>query len=179
MKLHQATWWSPSRDSRGNTWSNQYRFLSSKTLHTYPISACADQRSFSSMKRIKTSLCNTMTDKRLSSLAILHIQTLTKMLMITSLNLSIKRGGARTWFDGEMTVNLAFFYYPVYIGFFYRCLIVSCSFKCAILSQACDSSPCLNGGTCFEDESGKEYICKCSSGWRGNNCEKKTGNHYY
>ena len=61
------------------------------------------------MKRIKTSLRNTMTDERLSSLAILHIQTLTKMLMITSLNLRIKRGGARTWFDGEMTVNLAFF----------------------------------------------------------------------
>ena len=35
--------------------------------------------------------------------------TLTKMLMITSLNLRIKRGGARTWFDGEMTVNRAFF----------------------------------------------------------------------
>ena len=35
--------------------------------------------------------------------------TLTKMLMlITSLNLRIKRGGARKWFDGEMTVNLAF-----------------------------------------------------------------------
>ena len=35
--------------------------------------------------------------------------TLTKMLMlITSLNLRIKRRGARKWFDGEMTVNLAF-----------------------------------------------------------------------
>ena len=45
--------------------------------------------------------------------------TLTKMLMlITSLNLRIKRGGARKWFDGEMTVNLAFFQ-PVYTEFFF------------------------------------------------------------
>ena len=97
------------------------------------------------------------------------------LMLITSLNLRIKRGGARTWFDGELTVNLAFFISLCTQGFFFfRCLIVSCSFNCAILFQACDSSPCLNGGTCFEDESGKEYICKCSSGWRGNNCEKKT-----
>ena len=78
MRLHQATWWFPSRDSRGNTWSNQCRSLSSKTLHTYPLSACADERSFSSMKRIKTSLRNTMTDERLSSLAILHIHNFDK-----------------------------------------------------------------------------------------------------
>ena len=63
--------------------------------------------------------------------------TLTKMLMlITSLNLRIKRGGARTWFDGEMTVNLAFFISLCTQGsFFYRCLIVSCSFNCAIFPQ--------------------------------------------
>ena len=53
------------------------RSLSSKTLHTYPLSACADERSFSSMKRIKTSLRNTMTDERLSSLVI-HIHNFDK-----------------------------------------------------------------------------------------------------
>ena len=101
------------------------------------------------------------------------------LMFITSLNLRIKRGGARTWFDGEMTVNLAFFISLCTQGFFfYRCLIISCSFNCAIFSPACDSSPCLNGGTCFENEGG-EYICKCSSGWGGNNCEKKTGSRYY
>ena len=48
-------------------------FTLTKSSCTYPLSACADARSFSSMKRIKTSLRNTMTDERLSSLAILHI----------------------------------------------------------------------------------------------------------
>ena len=110
-----------------------------------------------------------------------YIYINTKMfILITSLNLRNKRGGARRWFDGEMTVNLAFLLACVHRVYFYRCLIISCSFNCAIFSQACDSSPCLNGGTCFEDESGEKYICKCSSGWRGNNCEKKiTGSHYY
>ena len=53
---------------------------------------------------------------------------------------------------------------------FYRYLLVSCSFNRVILFQACDSSPCLNGGTCFEDKSGEEYICKCTNGWKGDNC---------
>ncbi|CAH3181137.1 unnamed protein product, partial [Porites evermanni] len=38
----------------------------------------------------------------------------------------------------------------------------------------CDSSPCLNGGNCFPDKSGvEEYICKCTGGWKGDNCEEK------
>ena len=41
-----------------------------KTLLTYPVSACAFERSFISMKRLKTPLRNTMIDYRLSSLAI-------------------------------------------------------------------------------------------------------------
>ena len=47
---------SSSRDSCETTWSNQCRFLCSKTPLTYSISACAAERSFSSiaMKRIKT-----------------------------------------------------------------------------------------------------------------------------
>ena len=48
-------------------------YVSVNTLLTYPVSACAAERSFSSMKRLKTPLRNTMTDHRLSSLAILHI----------------------------------------------------------------------------------------------------------
>ena len=175
MRLHQATWWFPSRDSRGNTWSNQCRSLSSKTLHTYPLSACADERSFSSMKRIKTSLRNTMTDERLSSLAILHIHNFDKDANVDNVakfaHQKERRQKMVWWRDDRKP---CFFISLCTQGLFFRCLIVSCSFNCAILFQACDSSPCLNGGTCFEDESGKEYICKCSSGWRGNNCEKKT-----
>ena len=64
--------------------------------------------------------------------------------------------------------------------FFYGNLLFSCSFNRVILFQACDSSPCLNGGTCFQDESGEEYNCKCTSGWKGDNCEQKfTGTHLY
>ena len=48
-------------------------YVAIKTFLTYPVSACAAERSFSSMKRLKTPLRNTMTDDRLSSLAILHI----------------------------------------------------------------------------------------------------------
>jgi hypothetical protein len=48
-------------------------YLAIKTLLTYPVSACAAERSFSSMKRLKTPQRNTMTNERLSSLAILHI----------------------------------------------------------------------------------------------------------
>ena len=40
------------------------------TLLTYPVSTCTAERSFSSMKRIKSTLRSTMTDERLSSLAI-------------------------------------------------------------------------------------------------------------
>ena len=42
-------------------------------LLTYPVSTCTAKRSFGGMKRLQTSLRSTMTDKRLSSLAILHI----------------------------------------------------------------------------------------------------------
>ena len=49
-------------------------YVAVKTLLTYPVSACATERSFSSMKRLKTPPRNTMTDHRLSLLAILHIR---------------------------------------------------------------------------------------------------------
>ena len=43
------------------------------TLLTYPVSTSTAERSFSSIKRPKSPLRSTMTDERLSSLAILHI----------------------------------------------------------------------------------------------------------
>ena len=46
------------------------------TLLTYPVSTCTAERSFGSMKRLKTLLRSTTTDGRLSSLAILHIHKL-------------------------------------------------------------------------------------------------------
>ena len=62
--------------------------------------------------------------------------------------------------------------------FFIDIFLFHVSFNRVILFQACDSSPCLNGGTCFEDETGEEYICKCTSGWEGDNCEQNfTGTH--
>ena len=44
-----------------------------KTLLTYPVSTCAAERSFSSMKRLKTPLRSAMSDARLSSLSVIHI----------------------------------------------------------------------------------------------------------
>ena len=40
------------------------------TLLTYPVSTCAAERGFSGMKRLKTPLRSTMSEERLSSLAI-------------------------------------------------------------------------------------------------------------
>jgi hypothetical protein len=35
--------------------------------------------------------------------------------------------------------------------------------------SACDSSPCVNGGTCTA--SGTGYVCTCAPGWTGINCQ--------
>ena len=48
-------------------------YVAVKTLLAYPVSAYTAEHSISSMKRLKTPLQNTMTDDRLSSLAISHI----------------------------------------------------------------------------------------------------------
>ena len=48
-------------------------YLTIKTLLTYPVTTCVTERSFSGMKRLKTPLRSTMSDERLSSLAVLHV----------------------------------------------------------------------------------------------------------
>ena len=47
------------------------------TLLTYPVSMYTAELSFGCMKRLRTPLRRTMTDERLSSLAILHMSTRT------------------------------------------------------------------------------------------------------
>ncbi|XP_072051612.1 uncharacterized protein [Amphiura filiformis] len=37
----------------------------------------------------------------------------------------------------------------------------------------CNEDRCLNGGTCRENLEG-EYICRCTEGWTGRNCERAT-----
>ena len=49
------------------------------TLLTYPVSTCTAGYNFSSMKRLKTPLQSTISDGRVSSLAILHIHKTRKM----------------------------------------------------------------------------------------------------
>ena len=44
-----------------------------KRLLTYPVSTYAAERSFSSMKRLKTPLRSAMSDARLSSISVIHI----------------------------------------------------------------------------------------------------------
>ena len=56
------------------------------TLLTYPVSTCTAERSFSGMKRLQTPLRRTMTDERLSSLAILHIHKLKDLIDIDGIN---------------------------------------------------------------------------------------------
>ncbi|XP_072043166.1 uncharacterized protein [Amphiura filiformis] len=72
----------------------------------------------------------------------------------------------------------------------FRC---SDNFTCALEEELCDGEPlcadgedemnctgpvcnegrCLNGGTCRENLQG-EYICRCTEGWTGRNCERAT-----
>lgn len=50
------------------------------------------------------------------------------------------------------------------------CLVIFLDF--IFLFQACDSNPCLNGGTCLEEAGGK-YSCQCAIGWKGDRCDGK------
>ena len=46
-----------------------------RILAVIPATSCSAERSFSSLRRLKTYLRNTMTQERLSDLALLHIET--------------------------------------------------------------------------------------------------------
>ena len=48
-------------------------YVAVKMLLTYPVSTCVAERSFSSMKRLKTSLRSAMSDARLTSLSVIHV----------------------------------------------------------------------------------------------------------
>ena len=48
-------------------------YVALDTLLAYPVPTCDAERGSSGMKRLKTPLRSTMSDERLSSLAILHI----------------------------------------------------------------------------------------------------------
>ena len=37
--------------------------------------------------------------------------------------------------------------------------------------NACDSSPCINGGTCANNDESYGYLCSCKSGFSGQQCE--------
>ena len=52
------------------------------TLLTYPMSTYTAEGSFSFMKRLQTPLRRTVTDGRLSSLAILHMSTRTSLILM-------------------------------------------------------------------------------------------------
>ncbi|XP_060859153.1 52 kDa repressor of the inhibitor of the protein kinase-like [Metopolophium dirhodum] len=54
-----------------NMYPNIYKLL--QILATLPVSTASSERSFSSLKRIKTYLRNTMSEKRLNGLAMLSI----------------------------------------------------------------------------------------------------------
>ena len=43
---------------------------------------------------------------------------------------------------------------------------------CTTIVDYCDSSPCLNGGTCFSKTG--SYECHCKTGFYGTYCQKKT-----
>ena len=80
---------------------------------------------------------------------------------------------------------MIFYLYYYFLGLPNNCLIFVVIIFCtdislntvqyyAFLFKACDRNPCLNGGTCHEEESGKGYTCECSSGWKGQRCEEES-----
>ena len=42
-----------------------------------------------------------------------------------------------------------------------------------VLSSACESQPCLNGGYCSSASDPSQYKCGCSAWFKGKNCEGK------
>ena len=55
-------------------------------------------------------------------------------------------------------------------------MITSVSFLACLIpvaiSNPCQSSPCMNGGKCFSNES--SHICSCPVGLSGHRCEERT-----
>ncbi|XP_077983801.1 protocadherin Fat 1-like isoform X2 [Glandiceps talaboti] len=47
--------------------------------------------------------------------------------------------------------------------------VEECSYS---VRKACTSSPCLNGGTCYDDFAG--FTCVCTTGWFGDRCQDDT-----
>ena len=60
-------------ESSANFYPNIHCVL--KVLLTMPVSTASAERSFSTMRRLKTYLRSTMTDKRLTGLALMNIHT--------------------------------------------------------------------------------------------------------
>ena len=42
--------------------------------------------------------------------------------------------------------------------------------NCHLQYSACVSSPCINGGTCYDDESPDTFRCHCRHGFTGTHC---------
>ena len=82
------------------------------TLLTYPVSACTAERSFSGMKRLQTPLRRTMTDERLSSLAILHIHNHKDVININGIMTEFALSGGYTYRPFFVTSLMASLLYP-------------------------------------------------------------------
>jgi len=53
-------------------------------------------------------------------------------------------------------------------------VLLYCSYtgeQCEVDIAECRSTPCQNEGTCIEPVPAK-YVCQCSEGFEGENCEK-------
>ena len=44
---------------------------------------------------------------------------------------------------------------------------------CEHIKDACESSPCDNGGVCVLHNDTYGHVCECSSGWEGDLCETR------
>ena len=53
--------------------------------------------------------------------------------------------------------------------------LLKCHFQFFCLESPCSSMPCFNGGKC--KEVGGTYVCDCSCGYKGKQCEKKSIKH--
>ena len=62
--------------------------------------------------------------------------------------------------------------------YYQSCTVHASSFSTEI--DKCNPNPCQHEGTCDEVIGGLGYVCKCPSGYNGQDCERKTLlNHYH